>query len=120
MQDLDDACAIRLNLCDGKRLRRFGVLYSASFWNGSQTVSKPTNPFSFGCFLTRRQKARVAVRNFGDRLLLAHMSPFALKPGLLIQTGRMSRRVDIRLRADRSARSCFFVGCVAHSQVSRA
>ena len=24
----------------------FGVLYSASFWNGSQTVSKPTNPFS--------------------------------------------------------------------------
>ena len=26
----------------------FGVSYSASFWNGSHTVSKPTNPFSLG------------------------------------------------------------------------
>jgi hypothetical protein len=28
----------------------FGVLYSVSFWNGFQMVSKPTNPFSFGAF----------------------------------------------------------------------
>src|SRR5688572_3544455 len=29
---------------------RFGVLYSTSFWKGSQTVSKPTYPFSFAGF----------------------------------------------------------------------
>jgi len=29
---------------------RFGVLYSTSSWNGSQMVSKPTNPFSVAGF----------------------------------------------------------------------
>ena len=33
-------------------------------------------------FLTRRQKACVAVRNFGDWFLLAHKSPFCIETGL--------------------------------------
>ena len=51
MQDLEDACAIRLNFyATVNAYGRFGVLYSASVWNDSQTVSKPTNPFSFASF----------------------------------------------------------------------
>jgi hypothetical protein len=81
-QYLEDACAILPNLCDGKRLRPFrGFVFGfrlERFPDGFET----NKPLFVWLFLTRRQKARVAVRNFSDRLLLAHMSPFALKAGL--------------------------------------
>ena len=60
--------------------------------------------------LTRRIKRRVAVRNFGGGFLfLAHKVTS-------ISNSSHQRRVDIRARMDRPARSCLFVRCVAHGQ----
>jgi len=58
----------------------FGVWYSASFWNGSQTVSKPTNPFSFGgIWRVVRKRARpsgtLAGGCFGFSSLMRHLLP---------------------------------------------
>src|SRR6185369_5433902 len=94
---------------------RFGVLYSTSSWNGSQMVSKPTNPFSVAGFWRvvkkRAWPSGTLVIGFCS-LLISHL--FHLTRNRHSNRPH-ARRIEIRLRGDRPARSCFFISWLAHS-----
>src|SRR6185295_11139465 len=89
--------------------------YSTSSWNGSQMVSKPTNPFSVAGFWRvvkkRAWPSGTLVIGFCS-LLISHL--FHLTRNRHSNRPH-ERRIVIRLRGDCPARSCFFIGWLAHS-----
>src|SRR6185503_5037502 len=108
--------AMRMGSSLGKSLAQriaygfFGVLYSTSLWNGSQSVSKPTNPFSLAGFWRVVKKRALPSGTLGGGCLgfcslMRHLLDWS-----------QTRRVDIHRRRDRPAYPGLFIGRVAHGQ----
>src|SRR5690606_6926814 len=112
----------------------FGVWYSASFWNGSQMVSKPTKPFSFGgnARVVTKRECPSGTGALGDcwcSLMFHLLLPWsqggtrearARGPSCTVRC-RCSDRpkqpwVDVRAGGDRPATLDLVAGCVAHGQ----